>query len=148
MQQIILASDAERIATQLIGQELTKVKRGYGSSLLIETGELHHQPEQGYLQGEYGIMLEWSWRIEDNNHIVCGSWSNDEILDSAPQLLTGRTIETIAFTQRIKELYITLSDGLWLASFMTADGNPEWSIRDSDQSWLSFSDMNFVLQSD
>jgi hypothetical protein len=147
MQQIILADEAERIASQLTGQKLTHVKRGYGTALLIETGDLHHHPEQDYLQGEYGIMLEWSWRLEDDRHIVCGSWSNDEIINSVPQLLTGITIESVAFTQRIKELYITLSNGLWLASFMTADGNPEWSIRDKEQSWLSFSDMSFVLQS-
>jgi hypothetical protein len=145
---IISPYKASELAQQLIGEKITPVQRGYGSALLLELGELQQRPERRQPTGRHSIMLEWSWRIENENSIVIGSWSDDELIEQAPDLLEGRIIEAVEFTGRLKELYITLSGGLWLASFMTAEGTPEWAIRvhTEDGAWLSYSGSGFILQ--
>lgn len=75
-------------------------------------------------------MIEWSWRIEDENSILCGSWSDEEKWDEVFSSLIGRTVKELSLFGRLPELSIALSGGIYVSSFMTAEGQPAWTIFD------------------
>lgn len=75
-------------------------------------------------------MIEWSWRIESEDAIVCGSWSDEDGWEAIFKSLVGREVQDISLYGRLPELSIALAGGLHVASFMTADGQPEWTIFD------------------
>jgi hypothetical protein len=76
-------------------------------------------------------MIEWSWRIEDDRHILCGSWSEDADWERIFASLIGQTIRDISAFGRLPELSIALSEGCHITSFMTAEGQPAWAIFDN-----------------
>lgn len=73
-------------------------------------------------------MIEWSWRIEDETSILCGSWSGEDGWEDVFRTLVGRHVEDMSTFGRLPELSIALSGGLYVASFMTAEGQPEWTL--------------------
>lgn len=75
-------------------------------------------------------MIEWSWRIENENSIVCGSWSDEDGWEETFRSLIGRDVRNVSLFGRLPELSIELAGGLYIASFMTADGQPGWTIFD------------------
>lgn len=75
-------------------------------------------------------MIEWSWRIEVEDAILCGSWSDEEGWEEVFKSLIGREVQDVSIYGRLPELSITLTGGLYVASFMTAEGQPEWAIFD------------------
>jgi hypothetical protein len=75
-------------------------------------------------------MIEWSWRIESEDAILCGSWSNEELWAEVFKSLIGRRVQDASIYGRLPELSIALAGGLYVASFMTAEGQPAWSIFD------------------
>jgi len=125
------------------GSTVSRVSRGYGSALFLEFGALtrlvrKNGPPRG-LQGEFGLMIAWSWRIEDRASIICGSWSDEDLWQPTFDKLLGRRITDIAIFGRLPEILVSLSDDLYVLSFMTAEGQPEWSLFDRRQGetrWL------------
>ena len=88
-------------------------------------------------------MIQWSWRIEDDHSIICGSWSDEDLWKKTFSQLLGNTVTQLSFFGRLPEIDLSLSNGLHVLSFMTADGQPEWTIFDRSQAqerWLSFED--------
>ncbi|MCM2476917.1 hypothetical protein HGO38_26055 [Rhizobium sp. CG5] len=75
-------------------------------------------------------MIEWSWRIESEAAILCGSWSDEEGWDKVCNSLIGRKVQDVSLFGRLPELSIALTGGLYVASFMTAEGQPAWTIFD------------------
>lgn len=75
-------------------------------------------------------MIEWSWRIESENAILCGSWSDDEGWETVFNSLIGRKVQDASLFGRLPELSIALTGGLYVASFMTAEGQPAWTVFD------------------
>lgn len=75
-------------------------------------------------------MIEWSWRIESENAILCGSWSDEEGWENVFKSLIGRKVQDASIYGRLPELSIALTGGLYVASFMTAEGQPAWTIFD------------------
>ena len=75
-------------------------------------------------------MIEWSWRIESEDAILCGSWSDEEGWEKVFNSLTDRKVQDVSIYGRLPELSIALTGGLYVASFMTAEGQPAWSIID------------------
>ena len=71
------------------GMPVSHSWRGYGSALFLEFGNLTAQLRNDgspwlrkdgsalHPNGEVTLMIEWSWRIEDEHSIICGSWSDD-----------------------------------------------------------------------
>jgi len=116
----------------LIQQPLSTIWRGHGSAIFLEFGRLRPAPEAstGSEQGDYTVMIEWSWRIEDENSILCGSWSDEDIWEKTFPSLVGRTVTNVSLFGRLPELSIALSGGLNVVSFMTAEGQPMWTIFD------------------
>ncbi|WP_245505919.1 hypothetical protein [Rhizobium sullae] len=84
----------------------------------------------GNSQGDYTVMIEWSWRIESEDAIVCGSWSDEEGWEKVFKSLIGRQVQDVSMYGRLPELSIALTGGLYVASFMTAEGQPAWTIFD------------------
>lgn len=75
-------------------------------------------------------MIEWSWRIESEDAIVCGSWSDEGAWEQIFQSLIGREVQDVSLYGRIPELSIALAGWFYVASFMTAEGQPEWTLFD------------------
>jgi hypothetical protein len=82
-------------------------------------------------------MIEWSWRVERARSIEVGSFSSERRIDAGIARLSGSRIKTIDIAGRLPELVVELSDGRRIHSFMTAEGQPAWTILLPDKSWLA-----------
>jgi hypothetical protein len=120
----------------LIGLPLSHLWRGYGSAIFLEFGQLApstrtrrdgtpHNP-----RGEFGLMIQWSWRIEDAKSILCGSWSEESLWQPTFDLLRNKTVAEVSVLGRLPEIVLSLSGSLYVSSFMTADGDPQWALFD------------------
>jgi hypothetical protein len=116
------------------GMKVSHVWRGYGSALFLELGTLTPRKRRdgslGNPRGEIGFMIEWSWRIEDERSIICGSFSNEELWRPAFDRLIGHEVVGISMFGRLPEVLLSLANNLHVASFMTADGDPAWVLFD------------------
>lgn len=116
------------------GMAVSHVWRGYGSALFIELGRLtpstRRDGSPGQPTGEIEMMIEWSWRIEDERSILCGSCSNEELWAPSYARLLGQHVSDLATFGRLPELMLSLSGGLHVSSFMTAEGDPAWTVFD------------------
>lgn len=120
----------------LIGLPLSHLWRGYGSAIFLEFGRLTpstrtrrdgtpHNP-----QGEFGLMIQWSWRVEDAKSILCGSWSEEVLWQPSFDLLRSKTVTELSAIGRLPEIVLSLSGSLYVSSFMTAEGDPQWALSD------------------
>ncbi|MBA3712509.1 MAG: hypothetical protein H0W76_08665 [Pyrinomonadaceae bacterium] len=119
----------------VVGMPLSYAWRGYGSAVFFEFGEL--KPDGKHLKGEATAMLEWSWRVEKRKSVFFGSFSGDRRITNQLQSLVGREVVDITVDGRLPELVITLSSGVWIHSFTTVEGHPEWTLFLPDGSCLS-----------
>ena len=141
------ASPFEEFRTALTGREVSHVWRGYGTALFIEFGDLRpsivtrRDGSRGNPEGELGLMVEWSWRIEDQTSVICGSDSEAEMQRVALESLLGAKVVDAALLGRLPELSIELETGVCIRTFMTAEGDPEWALADrrrpASSRWLS-----------
>jgi hypothetical protein len=110
------------------------VWRGQGTALLVELGRLtpttRRDGTSGHAEGEIGIMIEWSWRVEDERTILCGSWSDEGLWQPTFAHLVGHRVDDIKTFGRLPEIQLSLSGGFHIVSFMTAEGDPEWTLFD------------------
>lgn len=98
-------------------------------------------------------MIEWSWRIESEAAILCGSWSDEEDWDEIFGSLIGREAQDVSIFGRLPELSVALAGGFYVASFMTAEGHPTWTIFDNRSepqtpSWIEVRDGKIYENSD
>jgi hypothetical protein len=118
----------------LVGLPLSHLWRGYGSAIFLEFGRLtpgiRASGEAADPSGELGLMIEWSWRIENRTSILCGSWSDEPLWKPTFDLLAGQTAVEVSLFGRLPEVSLALSGGLYVSSFMTADGDPSWCLFD------------------
>jgi hypothetical protein len=118
----------------LIGQPVSHVWRGYGSALFIEFGNLipatrvRRDGSVGNPSGEITLMIEWSWRIEKPRSILGGSWSSERRWPGMFNKLMGANVIAVKTFSTLPEIEVSLSNGLRVASFMTAGGQPGWVI--------------------
>lgn len=136
----------------LLSQPLSAVWRGHGSAIFLEFGRLtpqtRHDGTAGNPQGAYTVMIEWSWRIEDEGSILCGSWSDEENWGDVFTALTGREVRDITIFGRLPELSIELAGGYYVASFMTADGQPAWTIERPKPGYISVREGSVLADTD
>jgi hypothetical protein len=126
MNEIITEKQFYEFIKPYIGLRINRSWKGHGSALFLEVGNLKNG------KGEITIMIEWSWRVEKDNSIWFGSWSEEEtIIDNVPKLI-GYEIKSVSLFSRLPELSISLSDNIWVNSFSTVEGNPEWAVIFSD----------------
>ena len=124
----------DRYRDGLAGMELSHTWRGHGSAIFLEFGKLTSRVRRdgsvANPDGEFGIMIEWSWRIEDKNSVICGSWSDAASWESALQRLHGSTVKKLEVFGELPELAVGLSNGHRILSFMTSEGDPQWALFD------------------
>jgi hypothetical protein len=113
---------------------VSHVWRGHGSALFVELGRLTPSTRRdgttGQAEGEIGLMVEWGWRIEDQDSIVCGSWSDEELWKPNFARLVGQQVDDVSTFARLPEIQLSLSGGFHIVSFMTAEGAPQWTLFD------------------
>lgn len=132
----------EKYRTGLLALPLGAVWRGHGSTLFLEIGELRGSTRRdgspAHPRGRYSVMLEWSWRIEDERSILAGSWSPEDEWPPVLGQLEGRRVENVAMFGRLPELSLELSGDRHVVSFMTANGQPAWTIFDNNSERQTF----------
>ena len=148
----VVIGDFKQFTAQLIGLPVSHVWQG--SAIFLEFGNLSEGRKRrggslGNPNGAWTLMIEWSWRVEGKRLIWCGSWSDKEGWPKILGYLQGATVSDVQLFGRIPEMHIELSNGLHLLSFMTAGGDPEWSLRKptADGSvWLSVKSGRLTLE--
>lgn len=139
--QRIDSAEFATLTRPLLGMPVTHPWRGYGSALFLELGpvkRIRRLRRPGHsLKGRVTIMIQWSWRVERPRSIAFGSWSTENKIDSGIPTLKRAVIEAISLDgNRLPELILDLTEKRRLRSMMTSDGQPEWSVRLPDDSWL------------
>jgi hypothetical protein len=133
-QSVIAYEEFEKLTRPVLGLPVSWVWQGYGSAIFLEIGKLTLKKnrkdgtERISYTGEYGVMIEWSWRVERSRSIYFGSWSTDKVIENRLAKLKDRTLEGIEVEGRLPELVIRLSGGLWVHSFATAESQPRWCL--------------------
>ena len=133
---MITNKEFDELIKPIVGLPISWVWRGYGSAIFLEIGELTSEKKKSRKDGkewisytgQYGVMIEWSWRIERPKSIYFGSWSTVKVIDNRLMNLKDKTIEKIEVSGRLPELIIKLSGGLWIHSFMMAEGQTQWCL--------------------
>jgi len=131
---VITRQDFEAFVSPLIGLPVSHIWNGYGSAIFLEFGLLtpstrrRRDGSPGNPKGQFTLMIEWSWRIEGKRRIWGGSWSEAEQWTKLLPRLKDANVISISLIGRLPEVAVALSNGLHLASFMTAEGDPEWAI--------------------
>jgi hypothetical protein len=110
--------------------------RGHGSAIFIELGKLTKNEKRNHPNGEYSLMLDCDWRIENSSEIECGSFCDQEQIEASILDLLENKISNIELIGSLAEISISLSSGQKLLSFTSDVGNPEWAIFLPDKSWL------------
>lgn len=118
----------------LVGLPINHVWRGYGSAIFIEIGNLSSRSRPdgspGHPEGEVSLGVEWSWRIENQTSILCGSWSEEERWEAALDLLRDAQITRCELFGALPEVMISTKAGVRFLSFSTTDGQPQWHLID------------------
>ena len=126
----------------LVGMPVSHAWRGHGTALFLEFGTLTmpgpSTPRSRNAKGEATLMVEWSWRVESTRAVQFGSWSGNKKMDNGIERLKARTVIDISLAGRLPEVYIHLSEDRWVHSFMTREGQPEWTVFLSDHTWITF----------
>lgn len=116
----------------LIGLPVAHVWRGHGSALFLEFGLLRqHVLDDGRVGrpvGQMGLMIQWSWRIEDSSSILCGSWSDAKKWPVTFERLLNAQVTEVSVFGRLPEIDIGLSNRLHVVSFSTTEGQPQWAL--------------------
>lgn len=129
--QIITTKEAIEFTAPFIGKVLNRVWQGNGSALFLEFGELTNN------KGELTVMIEWSWRVENEQEIEFGSWSEESKVSERLQNLNGLTLKGVLFQSRLPEVVLELSRNKWVCSFSTVEGDPEWALITPSKTMLS-----------
>lgn len=116
----------------LKGKPVTHAWRGHGSAIFLEFGALTERGRRdgtsGQPYGEITLMIEWSWRVERPRSIFVGSWSSERRWPSMFRRLIGCQVTQVDFPGSLPEISLSLSNGLRVVSFMTAEGQPSWAL--------------------
>ncbi|WP_157133094.1 hypothetical protein [Roseobacter sp. SK209-2-6] len=129
----------------MVGTSLSHIWMGQGSALFLEFGNLSHTGQRlgGSFKnprGVWGVMIEWSWRIDGKKSIICGSWSDEEDWQRGFSVIGGQSVSGISLLGKLPEIQIDFANGASCTSFMTEKGQPSWAIfdRTTDESKTVF----------
>lgn len=138
--------EARKLLVELNGVCVSRAWRGHGSAIFLELGGLAVDQITGESRGEQTIMIEWSWRFEDDKSILLGSWDDEFEIDKMSDLIKDRSIEHVDFFGGLSELEIEFSGNLRFSSFTTTRGDPVWSIGFKNRDWLGVSAGDFIVE--
>ena len=130
----MLAESFEDFCAPVLNSPVSHVWRGHGSALFLEIGALtpcvRRDGSAGNPVGEFELMIEGGWRLEDKFTILGCSWSDEKDWAGLFERLGGANVTTITLFARLPEVQVGFSNGLYLCSFMTIDGDPDWALCD------------------
>ena len=129
--QKISTEEAIAFTLPFVGKTISRVWQGHGSAIFLEVGKLTDN------KGELTIMIEWSWRVEKEQEIEFGSWSDDSEFPELLEKLKGLTLKSISFQARLPEVVVELNNNTWVCSFSTVEGDPEWALITPTKTMLS-----------
>src|SRR5688500_7927959 len=93
-------SNLESYRTGFLDLPLTHTWRGAGSARFLEFGTLASRARRdgsaAEPMGEMTVMMEWSWRVENDATIICGSWSDEELWEPTFASLRGQFLADLA----------------------------------------------------
>lgn len=133
------ASDFVQETRLLIGLPVNKTWTGYGSAIFFEFGTLHPLPplrgRDSSEEGEFSLMLEWSWRVEGRRAVKFGCWSSDRRIEKGLAALQGSVVRDVAVEGSLPEITVNLGKVL-VRSFMVAEGQPAWTLFLPSREWF------------
>ena len=155
----VTPEDFHALTRPLIGLPVSRVWRGYGTAVFFELGNLTEHTrtrKDGSTRtthwGQATIDLEFSWRVERLRSVYFGSESGSKRIDNCLNKLQGLEVMDVTIQGRLPELVVQLSGGLWLQSFSTWEGQPEWTVFFNEGAehcrWLMSKNGKIVLASD
>jgi len=159
-QKVITLEQFNEFFRSIINLPINLVWRGYGSAVFLEIGEISEKviyntkrdKSRIVKEGQFGLMIEWSWRVEKQKSIYFGSWSTDRIIDNRLPKLQHKTIKNIEVIGRLPELIIEISDGLWLHSFATSESQPRWCLflnrNEQPKKWIISEKGKLILETE
>lgn len=146
------AKEFDAFAETLVGLRINHVWRGYGSAIFIEIGNLSPRSKRdgspGNPQRDVSLGVEWSWRIEDERSILCGSWSEEDRWEPALDLLREAQIARCELFGALPEVMISTETGYRFLSFSTTDGQPQWHLvdrRNGPARWFTIREAQLYL---
>ena len=125
--------------------------QGHGSAICLEFGtlepSLRKDGSQGHPKGEFGIMIEWSWRVEKNKQILFGAWDEElDWTDYFHRRIVGNSVLSITRFGQVEEISIELDNGCRITSFSITQGDPQWALFDRRKSnTISYGIRNGIL---
>jgi hypothetical protein len=122
----------------LAGLQVSRPWKGYGSAIFLELGELSETRgfRGGNVTGQACISIEWDWRLEFGSCVVAGSSDSGPAIHECLKLLRDETVTSIEIAGEVPELVIVFSTGHAMRSMAMLRGDPQWSIRAENGSWL------------
>ena len=146
-----------RVFTQdLIGLPVSHIWRGHGSAIFIEFGELtpskliRRDGSTGNAKGQFSLMIDADWRLERGNNILCGSTSDDQVIDAQLPLLRGSVAEKADVVDRLPELLLKLKTGTYISTFKSDEISSEWALADRRSGpptrWLTVKDGELQIE--
>ena len=131
-------TEANMLIQPLVGLPVSLPWKGYGSAIFLELGNLAPPKRSGYHNnGEAYISIEWDWRVESGTTVQFGSSNSRPDIKRGIEGLRGVSIETISIHGEVPELFIQFSNSQRLMSAAMVTGNPEWSIKLPNTTWVS-----------
>jgi hypothetical protein len=113
---------------------VTHIWRGYGTTLFLEFGDLHPRRladgSSGNPAGDWGLMIEWGWRIEVSALILCDSEDDDSGWQEIFRRLMSTKVERVSLIGKPPGIALGFSNGLRLTSIMTDQECPRWALSD------------------
>lgn len=124
----------------LIGLPVGHAWKGYGSAIFLEVGKLRSAGHNNRPNGKFCIAIEWDWRVEFGSTVEFGSSNTGTEINRRISNIEGATIESLGVSGEIPELLIGLSTGHRLRTTVMTTGDPEWSIRIGEDTWIQVTD--------
>lgn len=122
----------------IVGLPVSKPWKGYGSTIFLDLGVLSEKNGAKRERGGACISIDWDWRIETNDKIVCGSSNSGPEIEAGLAMIKDLTVTGLGMVGKPQELVISFSNGWRLQSMAMISGYPQWHIRLPDNTWLSF----------
>lgn len=124
----------EALASSLTGQPISYLWRGYGSAMFFEFGDLapraNRDGSPGHPEGQISLGVEWSWRVQNDAGILCGSWSEEDVWEQGLAPLRDARVERLTLFGKLPEVELVTEGGVRFLSFSTTEGQPRWHIVD------------------
>ena len=131
-------TEANSLVQALVGLSVSLPWNGYGSAIALELGNLEPPKSSGYhSRGDACIFIEWDWRVEEGSTIQYGSSNSRLDIKRGLEGLRESSIDKLSIHGEVPELCIEFSNAQRLMTAAMVTGDPEWSIKLPNKTWLS-----------